>query len=138
MYYINPNYPDKKVYRNSNKYRIDWDKKSRSNIQFNTKQYLRPFWENHIVYEEFTIPQSRLSLDIVNETKRIVIEVQGEQHEKYNKWMHGGSRAKFRRQIARDMKKEEWCNVNDFILVEITKRDFPLNAKFFKNLEIYL
>lgn len=138
MHYINPRYPDKKIYRNSNKYRIDWDKKSRSKIQFKVKQFLRPYWENHVVYEEFTIPQTRLSLDIVNETRKVVVEIQGQQHEKYNKWMHGNSRAKFRRQIHRDLKKAEWCEVNGFVLVEIYERDLPLSEGFFEGFGVFL
>jgi hypothetical protein len=31
-------------------YLIDWDGSSRSKIQYNTKQFLKNYWSNHIVF----------------------------------------------------------------------------------------
>ncbi len=37
------------------KYLIDWEQKSRSKIQFNTIQFLKPYWNSHVVFEEFPV-----------------------------------------------------------------------------------
>jgi hypothetical protein len=53
------------------KYLIDWDKKSKSKIQFNTKQFLKDYWDNHVVFEEFPVAGTRLSLDFYNASKKL-------------------------------------------------------------------
>ena len=105
--------------RNVNKYLIDWDKKSRSKIQFKTKQFLKEYWENHIVYEEFPVYGTRLKVDILNATKKIAVEVNGSQHSSFNKFFHGNSRQKFLQSIKRDCKKLDWLEVNGFEVIEI-------------------
>ena len=47
-------------------YLIDWDGKSRSKIQFQAKQFLKKHWSNHIVFEEFPVAGTKLSLDFYN------------------------------------------------------------------------
>ena len=41
--------------KNVSKYLIDWDGECRSKIQLKVKQFLKEFWENHVVYEEFPV-----------------------------------------------------------------------------------
>ena len=53
------------------KYLIDWDKKSKSQLQFKVKQFLRSYWKNHIVYEEFPVYGTRMKVDFVNATKKM-------------------------------------------------------------------
>jgi very-short-patch-repair endonuclease len=118
--------------RKVTKYLIDWDKKSRSKLQFNVKQFLRNHWKNHIVYEEFPVYGTRLKVDIVNMTKKIAIEVQGAQHETFNKFFHDNSRAKYLASIKRDAKKAEWLERNDFVIMYIYRKDIPnLSLDFF-------
>ena len=81
--------------RNVVKYLIKWDSKSRSKIKFKVKQILKPFWKDQIVYEEFPVYGSRMSVDILNSTKKIAIEVQGKQHFQFNKFFHNNSRIKY-------------------------------------------
>ena len=78
----------KLVSKNVSKYRVDWNKKSRSNIQFEVKQFLSLHWENHIVYEEFPVYGSRMKVDFLNATRKIAIEVNGAQHTSFNKFFH--------------------------------------------------
>ena len=113
------------VNRNVNKYLIDWDKKSRSKIQFKTKQFLKEYWENHIVYEEFPVYGTRLKVDILNATKKIAVEVNGSQHSSFNKFFHGNSRQKFLQSIKRDCKKLDWLEVNGFEVIEIEENEVP-------------
>jgi len=122
----------RQVNKNVSRYLIDWDKKSRSNLQFKVKQFLKPFWEKHIVYEEFPVFGTRMKVDIVNVTKFIAVEVNGQQHGSYNKFFHN-SRYGYFQSISRDVKKEEWLEKNGFevITVEYDEVDF-LTEEFIK------
>ena len=114
------------VNRNVSKYLIDWGKKSRSKIQFKTKQFLKEYWKNHIVYEEFPVYGTRLKVDILNATKKVAVEVNGRQHSSFNKFFHGDSRQKFLQSIKRDCKKLDWLELNDFEVIEIEEDEVPL------------
>ena len=58
--------------KKSKNFLIDWDGKSRSKIQFNVKQYLKKYWANHIVFEEFPVAGTKLSLDFYNANKHFL------------------------------------------------------------------
>ncbi len=101
------------------KYLIKWSAKSRSKIQFKVKQFLKLYWENHVVYEEFPVYGSRMKVDILNATKKIAVEVNGRQHSNFNAFFHNNSRAKYLASIKRDVEKREWLEKNGFSLIEI-------------------
>tara|TARA_R100000808_G_C2123553_1_gene134269 strand:- start:456 stop:872 length:417 start_codon:yes stop_codon:yes gene_type:complete len=107
------------------KYLIEWDKKSRSKIQFKVKQFLKPYWENHVVYEEFPVYGTRLKVDILNATKKVAIEVNGRQHSNFNSFFHNNSRAKYLASIKRDVEKAKWLEMNGFTLIEIEEDEVP-------------
>lgn len=118
------------------KYIINWKKKSRSKYQENVKYSLRPFWKNHIVYEEFPVVGTKMTLDIVNLTKRVALEIQGEQHTQHNKFFHGDSKIPFWDQLDRDSKKKEWCDLNKLRLVEIFPYNIPLTQQTLTELDL--
>ena len=119
--------------RKVSKYLIDWDDKSKSKIQFKTKQFLKPYWQNHIVYEEFPVYGTKLKVDFINATKKIAIEVNGTQHSKFNKFFHNNSRANYLESIKRDVKKREWLELNNFLIVEIEQNEVDkLSKQWFK------
>ena len=105
------------------KYLIDWDKASRSQIQFKVKKFLKKYWENQVVYEEFPVYGTRMKVDILNATKKIAIEVQGSQHSQFNKFFHGNSRSKYLQSIKRDYQKAQWLEKNGYTLIEIEEKD---------------
>ena len=126
---INGKLQSKKV----SKYLIKWSGKSCSKIQFRTKQFLKPFWKNQIVYEEFPVYGSNMRVDILNATKKIAVEVNGKQHSQYNKFFHGGSRLKYLESIKRDVAKANWLESNNFTLIEIEEDEIDsLSIEFFK------
>ena len=74
-----------------------------------------------------------MSVDILNATKKVAIEVQGKQHSEFNKFFHGNSRLKYLEGIKRDIKKAEWLEKNGFILLEIEENEVQsLTREFFK------
>lgn len=113
------------------KYLIDWDGKSRSNIQFKVKQFLKKFWDKKIVFEEFPVAGTKLSLDIFNANDGIAIEVQGQQHTKYTPFFHGKNKINYIDQLRRDKLKLEFCEINNINLIEIYYND-DFNESFFK------
>jgi len=124
--------------RKVSKYLIKWNKKSRSKIQFKVKQFLKPYWENQIVYEEFPVYGSRMTVDIVNATKKIAIEVQGRQHKEFNKFFHK-TRGNYLESIKRDYIKREWLEKNDFVLIEVEEEEIKkLSKTLFKKLGLDL
>jgi hypothetical protein len=122
--------------KNPRKYHIDWEASSRSKFQKGVKDFLYPYWSSDVVFEEFRIVGSRLSLDFYNANKKIAIEVQGAQHTKYIKYFHK-NRYKFLDQLKRDQKKLDFCEANDIKLVEIYPDD-KVDLSFFENQDIYL
>lgn len=117
------------------KHLIDWNKKSRSNFQFKVKKILEPYWGRHVVFEEFPIVGSRLSLDFYNANKKIAIEVQGDQHVKYVPFFHGGYKNNYLSQLDRDNKKSIFCEMNEINLFEIYQTD-ELSVDFFAKNQI--
>lgn len=122
----------KLVWKNCEKYRIDWEKKSRSKVQFATKQFLKPYWHHHVCFEEFPVFGTRLSVDILNASLKIAIEVQGHQHEDFNEFFHCGSRRKYFKGIKNDLEKRKWLELNEFQLIEIYEDEVKsLSEAFF-------
>ena len=122
--------------KNAKKYLINWDKPSRSKFQTRVKQFLQPFWIHDIVFEEFRVVGSRLTLDFYNANKKIAVEVQGAQHTKYVKFFHK-NRFKYCDQLKRDEDKLLFCKTNNIKLAEIYPQD-EITASLFVDQEIYL
>lgn len=122
---------------NLKKHLIRWDKNSRSKFQLKVKNFLEPYWSNHVVFEEFPIPGTKLSLDFYNANKKIAIEVQGAQHTSYVPFFHGNYKNNYLNQLNRDNQKLEFCQLNDLTLVEIFPDD-KICVDLFKKLNINL
>lgn len=123
--------------KNARKYAINWDKKSKSDIQFRVKQFVRPYWNRDIVFEELRIVGTRLSLDFYNANKKIAIEVQGKQHQQFNKFFHNNNRANWLDQLKRDDLKLQFCLTNDIKLVEVYESDV-IDKALFERYDIFL
>ena len=117
------------VNKSVTKYRIKWDGECRSNFQFEVKQFFKTYWYGQICYEEFPVYGTRMKVDLINMTKRIAVEVQGAQHDKFNKFFHNNSRANYLRSIARDYEKRTWLESNKFKILEIIDEDLPVLSR---------
>lgn len=111
------------VNKNVSQFLIDWDKQSRSKIQFQVKQFLKPFWQTHVCYEEFPVFGSRMKVDFINASRKIAVEVNGDQHSSFNKFFHNNSRLNYLNSIKRDYKKSVWLEKNGFQLIELETSD---------------
>ena len=122
-----------RLLKNAKKYIINWEARSKSNIQWNVKQLLFPYWRYDIVFEEMRIVGSRLSLDFYNANKKVAVEVQGKQHQTYNPYFHGSNRQNWLSQLKRDDLKLQFCLTNGIKLVEIYESD-TLSREMFDKL----
>jgi hypothetical protein len=127
MIFKNDKGKDIKIVR-ANRYTINWDSNCRSKVQKRVKDLLKQYWECDMVYEEFPVAGSRLTLDFYNASCNIAIEVDGLQHYKYNKHFHKDSRNNFLNQLKRDDFKERFCEINKIILHRI-REDENLEEK---------
>lgn len=118
------------------RYRIDWAASSKSKFQTRIKNFLQPYWQYDIVFEELPIVGTRMSLDFYNANKRMAIEVQGQQHISYVKFFHG-NKDRLREQFFRDLSKAQFCEINDIVLVEIYPND-KVSYEFFTKQGIHL
>ena len=119
------------------KYIVNWDAESKSKIQFRTKQFLKKYWTNNVVFEEFPVAGTRLTLDLYNASKKIAVEVQGQQHRKYVPFFHGKYKSNYIDQLRRDKQKQEYCKINDIQLIEVYDSD-KLGKRLFKKLGVSL
>lgn len=121
--------------KNSSRYLINWDKKCRSKIQKRVKDLLYPYWMADVVFEELPVVGTRMTIDFYNANRKVAIEVDGNQHYKFNKFFHSNSRQNFLSQLQRDEKKEYFCEINKIKLVRILEND-TLDEELLKTLEI--
>ena len=105
------------------KYLIDWAGTSKSKMQKGVKDFLFKYWKSHVVFEEFPVAGTRLSLDFYNANKKIAVEVQGRQHTKYVPYFHGNNKINYINQLKRDQDKLRFCEQNNITLVEIYPED---------------
>ena len=110
---------------------MKWNKGSRSKIQTAVKKFLKPYWKDQVVYEEFPVYGTRLKVDILNATKKIAIEVQGRQHSEFNKFFHNNSRLEYLKSIKRDVQKRNWLEANAFKVIEIDETEITSLSKTF-------
>ena len=122
--------------KNAKKYLINWDKPSRSKFQTRVKDFLRSYWQHDVVFEEFRVVGTRLTLDFYNANKKIAVEVQGAQHTKYVKFFHK-NKFKYSDQLKRDEKKFQFCETNKIKLAEVYPQD-KITASLFDDQQIYL
>lgn len=121
------------VNKNVDRFLIKWDKKSRSIIQFKTKQFLKPFWKDMFVYEEFPVYGSLLKVDIYNATLKVAVEIHGPQHNEFH-YFHNNSPSTYLAAIKNDIKKAKWLEANQIRLIEVNFDEVDLLSKeFFKN-----
>jgi hypothetical protein len=118
------------------KYLIDWKGSSRSKLQRSVKIFLKDYWSNYIIFEEFPVAGTKMTFDFYNANKKIAIEVQGQQHLKFTPFFHT-RRSNFASQIRRDEQKLEFCNINNIKLVEIYPSD-TLSLPFFQEQGVFL
>jgi hypothetical protein len=96
-----------------------------SKLHTKAKELLEEFYPYDTILEEVSLPGSKdqfggksLRADLFLPARRIIIEVHGEQHYKFNKFFFK-NKLEFYKAKARDSDKREWCNMNEIELIEL-------------------
>lgn len=118
---------------NTTKYSVDWDKVV-SKPQKEVKDILKQIWFADCVCEEFYIPGSKMRIDLINFSKKVVVEVSPKGSHKYNPFFNK-NRQNFLKAAKRDLSKAEWCEKNGFRYVEIKDEDLKEGKVLSKVLE---
>jgi len=116
-------YGSVKKVKTAKKYLIKWDDPSKSKIQNSVKQYLKKYWSQDIVFEEFPVAGTRMTFDFYNATQNIIIEVQGRQHTKFVPFMHANSKINYLKQLKRDDDKLRFCEINEIQFIEFFDKE---------------
>lgn len=103
---------------NLKKYIIDKDGFSRSKFQKRIRDKLIEKYKQNIIFEEVYIKGEKFYLDFFIPEKGIVIEVNGRQHKQQVKFFHK-TKIAFHKQLDTDRRKREFCELNNFKLIEI-------------------
>ena len=123
---------------NTMPYLIDWDRVV-SKPQKKVKDFLRPYWQGHVVLEEFRIPRTRMRVDLLSLTSHVAVEVSPAGSHSFNEFFHK-NRQNFRVAVGREFDKAAWLEQNGFTLVEVFDDDMDkLSRKWFRetyNLEL--
>ena len=91
----------------------------KSKIQFACGQILKQQFPLDLILEEVTVPGEQMYLDFFLPNRRIAVEVQGQQHFDYSPFFHQ-SQKNFKASVARDQRKQRWCDINDIRLICVT------------------
>lgn len=117
------NNPTRLVSVNPRKYLIDWENDGSSKPEICFRDLIYPYWKFYLVLFQFYIPGSKLRLDFFNLNKRLVVEIDGPQHDKFNKHFHNNSRNVFAASLKRDLDKQKWCEENNIKVLRLNEDD---------------
>jgi hypothetical protein len=134
-----PNKFGKMVNVSIGQYMIDWDK-TISKPQKRVSDFLRPYWAADCVLSELRIPGSLWRLDIVNATRKIIVEVSPDElHKDYSEFLHK-DRAGYLKKLKADGEKLRWAESAGFEYVELDSSDIKnISAELFvEKFGIYL
>lgn len=98
---------------------VDWNAESKSKLQKKCKALLSSYWAGDVVAEEQNMPGTKMHFDFVNFSKKVIIEVMGGQHYKYNKFFHNKNIFNFVSSKNRDAKKKDFAELNGFLFIEV-------------------
>ncbi len=92
-----------------------------SSLHLKARQLISKFFACKVILEEVPLPGTRMFADFMIPSDGVMIEVQGEQHYKFNTF-HYSSQMDFLKAKKRDRSKAEWAGINGLTLVV-----FPYN-----------
>lgn len=107
----------------------------RSQGHIATLEVLRKIFPGAQIKEDYPIHPERgktLYIDLYVPAFAIAFEIDGEQHDTYNSYLHK-SRRNFSKQRANDFAKDEWCETSNVKLCRI-KHDMIISEELILNL----
>lgn len=107
-------------------YNLKFKKPKEKCSQYHAKAriLLKKIFPFESIYEETTLLGSKrlnrpnLKADFIIPSKKILVEVHGKQHYEYSSFFHG-NKLNFLEHKSRDLRKEEWCHLNNIQYIEL-------------------
>lgn len=110
---------NRKHYWNLGKYKSNHLKdRPRSDLHIKARELLKSIFPMYTVLEEVPIPGLGMFFDFYIIEKLYSVEVQGQQHYKFSPFYFQHKYNWIKAQ-NRDLKKVEWCKINNITLVEL-------------------
>ena len=97
------------------------ESRPRSKLHLKARSILKDIFPTVQILEEVAAPITRtekLFFDFYINTVKLVVEVHGQQHYKFNTLFHSSAQD-FANQRKRDRRKAEWCEYNNITYVEL-------------------
>lgn len=98
-----------------------------SGLHLSAREMIKKAFPYSSIYEEVSLLGTNLVADFFVPDLKVIIEIHGEQHYKFVKRFHK-TQAGFLKSKKRDKIKQEWCELNDIIYVELPfdkKEEWP-------------
>lgn len=99
-----------------------------SKLHMEAIQLIKELMPTALICEECVLPlglrYKSLYVDIFIPDFNIMIEVDGSQHDSFNIFYHKDKQA-FAKQQLNDKIKEDWCEVNNIVLIRLKEKDGP-------------
>lgn len=96
-----------------------------SNYHIRARKLLKELFPCDYISEELSIPGTKtrdnhtLYADFYIDSRKLMIEVQGEQHSKFSSFLHKNDKRNFFKGQMRDSTKKNWCLINNIRYVEL-------------------
>lgn len=97
------------------------DSRPRSKLHLAARDLLKELFPTVQILEEVLVPitrNERAYFDFYINTLKLVVEVHGQQHYKFNSMFHSSAQD-FANQRRKDMRKQDWCEYNNITYVEL-------------------
>ncbi len=94
-----------------------------SDLHRRVRQFLRDCFHDPQILEEIFIPSYNLYIDMYLPLYRLACEADGRHHDEYTPFFHGANKITYAQSRGRDRKKEEFCRINDIVLVRFTEEE---------------
>lgn len=94
----------------------------KSQYHLAARKLLKELYPANPVFEEIQVPSTRLRLDFFLPTQHMVVEVHGEQHYTDNSFFYS-SVQDFIAARKRDLRKQEWCEMNNLTYIELPYKE---------------
>ena len=97
------------------------ESRPRSKLHLKARTILKDIFPTVQILEEVAAPITRtekLFFDFYINTVKLVVEVHGQQHYKFNTLFHSSAQD-FANQRKRDRRKAEWCEYNNITYIEL-------------------
>lgn len=112
------------------KYLVDWDADQGSMFSEDVLAFFHAYWKNDIVCAEVPVAGTKMRYDFVNVSKKVICETDGAQHDQYISGHFHRNREDYKKQIKRDILKDELAQKNGFKMIRIKPADLPLTKEW--------